>query len=182
MEPHLEAWAQQMAELVQRKTRERDQRHQTAVLNQAQAERLWVAGMDQVVYILTLLVQALRQTGQFSQLTLITHARSPQGTTTYMRQGVLLTLKGVGQDRQAIEFTIDGASAFRPDLIAPMVRVLTIQEARHGAGAPQDQLRLGVSVQGTVVWQLLNPALPLPAEGSVEDLLKSFLASCLNAE
>jgi hypothetical protein len=63
-----------------------------------------------------------------------------------------------------------------------MVRALTTQEVRHGAGTPQDQLRLGVSVQGTVVWQLLNPALPLPAEGSVEDLLKSFLASYLNAE
>jgi hypothetical protein len=182
MEPHLEAWAQQMAELVQRKARERDQRHQTAVLNQAQAEHRWVAGMDQVVDTLTLLVQALRQTGQFSQLTLITHARSPQGTTTYMRQGVLLTLKGVGQDRQTIEFAIDSASAFRPDLLAPMVRVQTIQEARHGAGTPQDQLRLGVSVQGIVVWQLVNAALPLPTEGSVEDLLKSFLASCLNAE
>ena len=182
MESHLEAWAQQMAELVQRRTRERDQRHQTAVLNQAQAERLWVAGMDQVVQTLTLLVQALRQTGHFPHLTLITHARSPQGTTTYMRQGVLLTLKGVGQDQQTIEFAIDGTSAFRPDLIAPMVRVLTIQEARYGAGTPQDQLRLGVSVQGPVVWQLLNPALPLPAEGSPEDLLKSFLAACLGAE
>jgi len=177
MEPRLEAWALQMAELVQRKTRERDQRHQTAVLNQAQAERLWVAGMDQVVHTLTLLVQALRQTGEFSHLTLLTHARSPQGTTTYMRQGVLLTLKGLGQDQQTIEFAIDNASPFRPDLLAPMVRVLTTQEARRGAETPQDQLRLGVSV-----WQLLNPALPLPGEGSVEDLLKSFLASCLNAE
>lgn len=182
MESHLEAWAQQMAKLVQRKTREREQRHQTALLNQEQAERLWVAGMDQVVQTLTVLIQALRQTGQFPQLTLTTHARSPQGTTTYMRQGVLLTLKGVGQDRQTIEFAIDGASAFRPDLLAPMVRVLTIQETRHGKGTPQDQLRLGVSIQGTVVWQLLNSALPLPAEGSVGDLLKSFLASCLNAE
>ena len=182
MEPHLEAWAQQMAELVQRKSREREQRHQTAVLNQAQAERLWVESMDQIVYTLTLLVQALRQTGQFPHLTLMTHARSPQGTTTYMRQGVLLTLKGVGQDQQTIEFAIDSTPAFRPDLLAPTVRVLTTQEARYGAGAPQDQLRLGVSVQGTVVWQLLNPALSLPAEGNVEDLLKSFLASCLNAD
>ena len=182
MEPHLEAWAQQMAELVQRKTREREQRHQTDVLNQAQAERLWVESMDQIVHTLTLLVQALRQTGQFPHLTLMTHARSPQGTTTYMRQGVLLTLKGVGQDQQTIEFAIDSAPAFRPDLLTPTVRVQTIQETRHGAGTPQDQLRLGVSVQGTVVWQLLNPALSLPAEGSVEDLLKCFLASCLNAD
>jgi hypothetical protein len=112
----------------------------------------------------------------------MTYARSPGGATTYMRQGVLLTRKGVGQDRQTIEFAIDGASVFRPDLLTPMVRVRTISEARHGAGTPQDQLRLGVSVQGIVVWQLLDPALPLPAEGSVEDLLKSLLASCLNAE
>jgi hypothetical protein len=181
MDTHLEAWAQQMAELVQRKARERDQRHQTAVLNQAQAERLWVGGMDHVVHTLARLVEALRHTGQFPQLTLMAHARSPQGTTTYMHQGVLLTLKGVGQDQQTIEFAIDGASAFRPDLLTPMVRVLTIQDTRSGAGTPQDHLRLGVSVQGTVVWQLLNPSLPLPAEGSVEELLKSFFAFRLNA-
>jgi hypothetical protein len=158
MDTSLGAWAQQMAELVQRKARERDQRHQTAVLNQAQAERLWVAGMDHIVHTLVLLVEALRHTGRFPHLTLTTHARSPQGTTTYMRQGVLLTLKGVGHDQQTIEFAIDGVAAFRPDLLAPMVRVLTIQDVRSGAGAPQDHLRLGVSVQGTVVWQLLDPS------------------------
>lgn len=112
----------------------------------------------------------------------MTHARSPQGATTYMRQGVLLTLKGVGLDQQTIKFTIDSASSFRPDLTVPTVRELTIQEAQHGAETPQDQLRLGVSVQGTVVWQLITPALQLPTEGSVEDLLKSFLMSYLNAE
>jgi hypothetical protein len=85
-----------MAELVQRKTRERTQRHQTAVMNQAQAERLWMVAMDQIVHTFTSLVTALKQTGQFPHLTITTHARSPQGTTTYMRQGVLLTLKGVG--------------------------------------------------------------------------------------
>ncbi|HXG18701.1 MAG TPA: hypothetical protein VNN62_06445 [Methylomirabilota bacterium] len=182
MESHLEAWAQQMAELVRRKTRERDQRHQTAVLNQVQAERLWVAGMDEVVHTLTRLVQALRQTDQFPQLTLLTHARSPQGTTTYMRRGALLTLKGVGQDHQTIEFAIDARPAFRPDLLTPVVRVHTIQEARHGATPLQAQVSLGVTVQGIVVWQILNPALPLPTEGSVEDLLTSLLAACFEAE
>lgn len=182
MESQLESWARQMAELVQRKTRERDQRHQTSVLNQAQAERIWVAGMDQVVHTLTLLIQALRQTGQFPHLTLTTHARSPQGTTTYMRQGVLVTVKGMGQDQQTLEFAIDNAPAFLPDLLVPLVRVLTIPGARPGAGAPQDQMHLGVTVQGTVVWRSLNPALSLPAEGTVEDLLKSFFASCLDIE
>jgi len=36
MEADLAAWAQQMADLVQRKARERNQRHQTAVMNQGQ--------------------------------------------------------------------------------------------------------------------------------------------------
>jgi hypothetical protein len=182
MESHLDAWAQQMAELVRRKTREREQRHQTAVLNQVQAERLWVAGMDQVVQTLTRLVQALRQTGQFPHLTLLTHARSPQGTTTYMRQGVLVTLKGVGQAQQTLEFAIDPGPAFRSDLLTPVVRVLTRQGTRHGAGTPQDHLRLGVTVQGMVVWQSVNAAWSLPSEGSVAELLTSFFAACLEAE
>jgi hypothetical protein len=182
MESHLAAWALQMAELVQRKTRERTQRHQTAVMNQAQAERLWVAGMDQIVHTFTSLVAALKQTGQFPHLTITTHARSPQGTTTYMRQGVLLTLKGVGQDQQTIECAIDNTPTFRPDLLAPLVRVSILSEGRDRGAPPQEQLRLGVSVQGDVVWQLLNPALLLPAEGNLEDLLTRFLAACLSAE
>jgi hypothetical protein len=181
MESHLAAWAQEMAELVQRKTREREQRHQAAVLNQAQAERLWVAGMDQVVSTFTSLVEALRQTGHFPHLTLTTHARSPQGTTTYMRQGALLTLKGVGQDQQTIACIIDNVPAFRADLLVPLVRVQTCQKAQYGA-PPQDQLRLGVTVQGAIIWQLVNPILPLPAEGSVEELLTSFFAWCLTVE
>ena len=87
MESQLATWARQMASLVQRKARERQQRHQAAVMTQAQAERLWVTGMDQLVHTFTALVAALRQTGHFPHLTLTTHARSPQGTTTYMRQG-----------------------------------------------------------------------------------------------
>ena len=46
MESQLATWARQMAALVQRKARERQQRHQAAVMTQAQAERLWVTGMD----------------------------------------------------------------------------------------------------------------------------------------
>src|SRR5215475_11144952 len=128
MDSHLAAWAQQMAELVQRKARERQQRHQTAGMNQAQAERLWTAGMDQIVQTVTALVAALRQTGHFPQLTLTTHARSPQGTTTYMRQGTLLTLRGLGQDLQTIECTIDNTPPFRSDLLAPLIRVVVLPE------------------------------------------------------
>jgi hypothetical protein len=182
MESRLAAWAQQMAELVQRKARERHQRHQTAMMTQAQAERLWVAGMDQVVRTCTALIAALRQTGHFPDLTLTTHAQSPQGTTTYMRQGVLLTLKGVGQDRQTIECAIDHTPPFRPDLLAPLIRVVSLPEGRDRGAPPQEHLRLGVSVQGEVVWQPVNPALSVPAEGTLEDLLTSFLAACLSAE
>ena len=182
MESHLAAWAQQMAELVQRKAQERHQRHQTAVMNQAQAERLWVRGMDQVVHTFTALVAALRQTGEFPHLTLTTHARSPQGTTTYMRQGALLTLKGLGHDQQTIECAIDTAPAFRPDLLAPSLRVVLRSEGRDRSASSQEQLRLGVSVQGDVVWQPLNPAVHVPAEGTLEDLLTNFLAACLSTE
>jgi len=86
-----------MADTIQHKARAKEQRHQSqsALLTQAQAELLWVQGMDQVVQTLDVLVQALKCTGQFPQLTLLSHARSPQGTTTYMRRGTLLTLKGL---------------------------------------------------------------------------------------
>jgi len=182
MESQLAAWAQQMAELVQRKAQERHQRHQTAVMNQAQAEHLWVTGMDQVVQTFTALVAALRQTGHFPHLTITTHARSPQGTTTYMRQGALLTLKGVGHDQQTIECAIATTPPFRPDLLAPVLLVVLLSEARDRGASPQEQLRLGISVQGDVVWQLVNSALSVPAEGTLEDLLTSFLAACLSAE
>src|SRR5581483_5924435 len=142
MEAHVAAWAQQMAELAQRKARERHQRHQTAGMNQAQAERLWVRGMDQVVQTFTALVEALRQTGHFPHLTLTPHARSPQGTTTYMRQGVLLTLKGVGHDQQTVECAIDTTPPFRPDLLAPVLRVVLLADGRERGTPPQEQLRL----------------------------------------
>jgi hypothetical protein len=165
MESGLAAWAQQMAALVQCKARERQQRHQTAVMNQAQAERLWVAGMDQVVQTFTAVVAALRQTGHLPHLTLTPHARSPQGTTTYMRQGTLLTLKGLGHEQHTIECAIDTAPPFRPDLLAPVLRVVLRSEGRDRGVSPQEQMRLGISVQGDVVWQLINPALSVPAEG-----------------
>lgn len=182
MESQLATWAQHMADLVQCKAEARHQRHQTAVMNQAQAERLWVRGMDQVVQMFTALAAALRQTGHFPHLTITTHARSPQGTTTYMRQGALLTLKGVGYEQQTIECAIDTALPFRPDLLAPVLRVVLCSEPRDRGASPQEQLRLGFSVQGEVVWQLVNPALLGPAESTLEDLLTSFLATCLSAE
>ena len=182
MESQLATWAQQMAELVQRKAEVRHQRHQTAIMNQAQAERLWVAGMDQVVQTFAALAVALRQTGYFPHLTLTTHARSPQNTTTYMRQGALLTLKGVGHEQQTIECAIDTTPPFRPDLLAPVLRVVLRSEPRDRGASPQEQLRLGISVQGKVVWQLVNPALSVPAEGTLQDLLTSFFAACLSAE
>ena len=182
METRLAAWAQQMAALVQRKAQERQQRHQTAMMNQAQAERLWVAGMDQVVRTFTAAVTALRQTGHFPSLTLTSHAQSPQGTTTYMRQGVLLTLKGVGQDLQTVECVIDHTPPFRPDLLAPLIRVVILPEGGGRGAPPQEHVRLGVSVHGEVVWQPVNPALSVPAEGSLEDLLTGFLAACLSVD
>ncbi|MEW5934801.1 MAG: hypothetical protein AB1816_14595, partial [Bacillota bacterium] len=84
-----------MAEIVQHKARAQEQRHQTAVLQQAQAEQVWVKGIDEVVQTLEGLVQALKQTRQFPHVALLLHARSPQGTSTYMRRGTLLSLKGL---------------------------------------------------------------------------------------
>lgn len=148
MESRVAAWAQQMADLVQRKARERHQRHQTAVMNQAQAERLWVAGMDQIVQTFTSLVTALRQTGHFPHLTIATHARSPQGTTTYMRQGALLTLKGVGQDQQTIECAIDTTPPFRPDLLAPLIRVVSSRRTGTREHRPKTNCASGSRSKG----------------------------------
>ena len=88
----------------------------------------------------------------------------------------------MGQDQQTIECAIDNTPTFRPDLLAPVVRVVLLPEGREKGAPPREQLRLGVSVQGTVVWQVVNPALPLPAEGELEDLLTRFLAACISAE
>jgi hypothetical protein len=56
MDPSLSraAWAQQMADAVQRGARAQEQRHQAGLLTQVQAESVWVKGMDQVVQTLDL--------------------------------------------------------------------------------------------------------------------------------
>jgi hypothetical protein len=88
----------------------------------------------------------------------------------------------MGQDQQTVECVIDHTPPFRPDLLAPLVRVVILPEGREKGAPPREQLRFGISVQGTVVWQVLNPALQLPAEGELEDLLTRFLAACISAE
>ena len=81
--------------------------------------------MDQVVRILTTLVQALKHTQRFPDLSVLSYAQSPQGTTTYMRRGTLLSVRGLHEESPTIEFEIDAAPPFRADLLAPTVRVLT---------------------------------------------------------
>ena len=173
----LAEWARQMAETVQHRARAKEQRHQAGLINQAQAENLWVKGMDQVVQTLGVLVQALKHTGHFPQLTLVFYALSPQGTTTYMRRGTLLSLKGLEQKSPLIEFEIDLAPPFRPDLLAPIIQVITKAETRQATGSGQKHFCFGVSLQGDVVWQPLNPSGGMPREGGIEEMLRSFLAS-----
>ena len=184
MDPSLSltAWAQQMADAVQQRTRAEAQRHQAGLLTQAQAESVWVKGMDQVVQTLDILIRALKHTGYFPQLTLVSYAQSPQGTTTYMRRGTLLSVKGLEQKSLSIEFEIDPAPPFRPDLLAPTIRVLTKPEARHATGPGQKHFCFGVSLQGDIVWQPVNSSGGMPLEGSVEDMLRSFLTSLLLSE
>ena len=78
MENSLTAWAQEMATIAERKTRTQDQQQHTSHLSQPQAETIWVNGMDQVVRILTKLVQALKQTQRFPDLSVLSYAQSPQ--------------------------------------------------------------------------------------------------------
>ncbi len=178
----LAEWARQMAETVQHRARAKEQRHQAGLMNQAQAENLWVKGMDQIVQTLDVLIQALKHTGHFPQLTLVSYARSPQGTTTYMRRGALLSLKGLEQKSPIIEFEIDSAPPFRPDLLAPTIRVISKAETPQATGSGQTHFRFGVSLQGEVVWQLSNPSGGMPPAGSVAEMLRSFLASLLLTE
>ena len=111
------------------------------------------------------------------------HSRQePTGDHDVYASGALLTPKGLGHEQQAIECAIDTTSPFRPDLLAPLLRVVLRPEGQDRGASPQEQLRLGISFQGDVVWQLVNPALSVPAEGTLEDLLTSFLAACLSAE
>jgi hypothetical protein len=178
----LTEWAQQMAEAVQRRARAQEQRHQAALLNRAQAERVWVKGMDGVVETLKGLVRALQHTGQFPHLTVVSYARSPQGTTTYMRRGTLVSLEGLEPQSSTLEFAIDTTPPFRPDLLAPTIRVLSKPHTRQASGAAQEHFCFGISLHGDVVWHLQPPVGGMPLEGSVEDLLRSFLASLLRAE
>ena len=175
-------WAQQMADIVQLKRLAEGQQHQKGSLTQSQAEQVWITGMDRVVHILTCLVQALQDTGSFSQLKLVSHARSPQGTTTYMRRGSLLSLKGLQETIPTIEFEIDGAPPFRADVLTPIVRVVTLSQSLHPTNRRKVHWCFGVSVQGAVVWQQQDPAGQAPSEGDVEEMLRSFLGSQVLAE
>lgn len=168
----LTTWAQEMAAIAERKTLAQEQ---PSLLNQAQIETTWVNGMDQVVHILANLVRALKHTKLFPHLSILSYAQSPQGTTTYMRRGTLLSVRGLQEEGPTIEFEIDTAPPFRPDLLAPTVRVLTSPRSPHVTGLRQGHWNIGVSAQGEVVWQRLNPALKVSAEASSEDILKDFL-------
>jgi len=174
--PSLVAWAQEIASIAQRKTLERVQQQQAGLLDQTQAETVWAKGMDQVVQILTKLVQALKHTKRFPDLSVLSYAQSPQGTTTYMRRGTLLSVRGLLQEESpTIELEIDTNPPFRADLLAPTVRMLTSPHPSHGANLRQAHWNIGVSVHGEVVWQRLNPALTISAEEGSEDILKNFL-------
>jgi hypothetical protein len=175
-------WAQLMAETVQRQMLAKEHRQQASHLNQSQAETVWTKGMDQVIQTLDALVQALRRTGQFPHLSLMAYARSPQGTTTYMRRGTLLSLRGLREESATLEFEIDSTPPFRADLLAPTVRVITTPQTLHTRRLREAQWCLGVSLHGAIVWQRLNPALQVPVEGSVEEVLRGFLAFLLLRE
>jgi hypothetical protein len=175
----LAAWAQEMAAVAERKARAQDQPQDTNHLSQTQAETVWVNGMDQVVRMLTTLVQALKHTQRFPDLRVLSYAQSPQGTTTYMRRGTLLSVRGLQEEGPSIEFEIDTTPPFRADLLAPTVRVLTSPHPRHTASLRRAHWSIGVSVHGEVVWQRLNPALEGIAEDNSENILKNFLAFSL---
>lgn len=175
----LATWAQGMADIAERKTLAQEQQQQVNLLDHTQTETVWVNGIDQVVQILAKLVQALKQTKRFPDLSVLSYAQSPQGTTTYMRRGTLLSVRGLQEEGPTIEFEIDTAPPFRADLLAPTVRVLTSPRPHHATGLRQAHWNVGVSVRGEVVWQRLNPALEVSAEDGSEDILKNFLAFSL---
>src|SRR5215213_8335413 len=129
----LAAWAQEMAAIAERKIRAQEQRQHTSDLSQTQAETVWVNGIDQVVRILTKLVRALKHTQRFPDLSVLSYAQSPQGTTTYMRRGTLLSVRGLQEEGPSIEFEIDTTPPFRADLLAPTVRLLTSPHPHHVA-------------------------------------------------
>jgi hypothetical protein len=173
------SWAQEMAAIVERKTLARAQQQQANLLDHTQIETVWAKGMDQVVQILAKLVQALKHTNHFPDLSVLSYAQSPQGTTTYMRRGTLLSVRGLQEESPMIQVEIDTTPPFRVDLLAPTVRVLTSPHPSHAASLREAHWNIGISVRGEVVWQRLNPALEISAEGGSEAILKHFLAFCL---
>lgn len=173
-------WAAQLAATVRQKAQAQERHRQAALLDQAQAEQAWVNGIAQVVQTLETLVQALRQTGQFPQLTLL-HARGPQDISPSLRRGMLLRLTGLGPTGPTVAFELDTTPPFRPDLLTPTVRVLTTPDPAQPSVSYEEQLRIGVSLQGTVVWQEQNPSLLLPPEGTVDELLRRFLAAMVRS-
>jgi hypothetical protein len=177
----LASWAQEMASIAERKILAQKQQQQAGLLDHTQTETVWAKGMDQVVQILTKLVQALKQTNRFPDLSVLSYAQSPQGTTTYMRRGTLLSVRGLQEGSPTIEFEIDTAPPFRADLLAPTVRVLTSPHPSHAASLRQAHWNVGVSVLGEVVWQRLNPVLEISAESGSEAVLKNFLEFSLLA-
>jgi hypothetical protein len=179
--PDLASWAHEMASIAERKRLAQKQQQQASLLDHTQAETIWAKGMDQVVQILTKLVQALKHTNRFPDLSVLVYAQSPQGTTTYMRRGTLLSVRGLREGSPTIEFEIDTAPPFRVDLLAPTVRVLTAPHPFHAVSLRQAHWNVGVSVRGEVVWQRLNPALEISEEAGSEDILKNFLAFLLLA-
>ena len=176
----LTAWAHEMAAIAECKTRAQDHQQLTSHLSQIQAETIWVNGMDQVVRILTILVQALKRTQRFPDLSVLSYAQSPQGTTTYMRRGTLLSVRGLQEESPSIEFEIDTMPPFRADLLAPTVRVLTAPHPHHSSSLRRAHWSVGVSVHGEIVWQRLNPELEGIAEDdNSEDILRNLLAFSL---
>jgi hypothetical protein len=78
-----------------------------------------------------------------------------------------------------VDFEIDTAPPFRADVLAPTVRVITKPDTAQAAGARHEQCCFGISVRGDVVWHPLTPALVLPQEGSVEEMLRGLLTALL---
>jgi hypothetical protein len=177
----LATWAQEMAAIAERNTLAQEQQQEASLLDHTQSETVWARGMDHVVHILTTLVQALKRTNRFPDLSVLSYAQSPQGTTTYMRRGTLLSVRGLRGEGPTIELEIDTTPPFRADLLAPTVRVLTSPHPPHAAPLRQTHWNIGISVRGEVVWQRLNPALEISAEDGSEAILKHFLAFCLLA-
>jgi hypothetical protein len=87
------SWAHEMAAIVERKTLAHAQQQQARLLDHTQIETVWAKGMDQVVQILAKLVQALKHTNRFPDLSVLSLRPESAGTTTYMRRGTLLSVR-----------------------------------------------------------------------------------------